>query len=238
MKELLTQYADMYNRPEYFESDPVIFPKKIAQLSLSGKDSLKDVEIAAVIAAHLAWGRRDMIVRNGNRAFDEMKWQPYRYVMEGKWRNERISLHRTVKWSDFAGICFRLRQFYTNYDSLESLTPDLFRTEIYGQKSDLKAANKKIHLLRRWMVRDDGIVDLGLWKKTSPADLIIPLDVHVHRTASMLGITSRKSMDLSTALEITSFLKEIFPTDPCRGDFALFGYGITHKKGEICDSCC
>jgi len=238
VKELLTKYADMYNRPEYFESDPVIFPKKIAQLRLSGKASLKDVEIAAVIAAHLAWGRRDMIVRNGNRAFDEMKWQPYRYVMEGEWRNERISLHRTVKWSDFAGICFRLREFYTNYDSLESLTPDLFRTEIYGQKSDLKAANKKIHLLRRWMVRDDGIVDLGLWKNTSPADLIIPLDVHVHRTASMLGITSRKSTDLSTALEITSFLKEIFPTDPCRGDFALFGYGITHKKGEICDSCC
>jgi hypothetical protein len=54
----------------------------------------------------------------------------------------------------------------------------------------------------------------------------------------MLGITSRKSTDLSTALEITSFLKEIFPTDPCKGDFALFGYGITHKKGENEGICC
>ncbi len=238
MKELLTKYAIMYNRPEYFETDPVIFPKKFAQLTQSGKASLQDVEIAAVIAAHLAWGRRDITVRNCNRAFDEMEWQPYRYIMEREWRNEKISLHRTIKWSDFAAICFRLRDFYMQYDSLESLTPDLFRTEIYGQKSDPKAANKKIHLLRRWMVRDDGIIDLGLWKNTSPADLIIPLDVHVHRTASMLGITSRKSTDLSTALEITSFLKEIFPTDPCKGDFALFGYGITHKKEENSNICC
>lgn len=238
MKELLTKYALRYNRPEFFEKDPVIFPKKFAKLSHEGKASLQDVEIVAVIAAHLAWGRRNMIVNNCNRAFDEMQWQPYQYIMEGEWRNERTSLHRTVKWCDFAEICSRLRNFYMQCDSLESLTPDLFRTEIYGQKSNPKAANKKIHLLRRWMIRDDGIVDLGVWKNSSPADLIIPLDVHVHRTATMLGITSRKSTDLSTALEITSFLKEIFPTDPCKGDFALFGYGITHQKeknyGIVC----
>jgi hypothetical protein len=85
VKELLTKYAIMYNRPEYFETDPVIFPKKFAQLTQSGKASLQDVEIAAVIAAHLAWGRRDITVRNCNKAFDEMEWQPYRYIMEREW---------------------------------------------------------------------------------------------------------------------------------------------------------
>ena len=84
-------------------------------------------------------------------------------------------------------------------------------------------------MLRRWMVRRDGKVDLGLWHDCSPADLIIPLDVHVHTVAREMGLTNRSSADLNTALEITSELKEIFPGDPCLGDFALFGYGVTRK---------
>jgi hypothetical protein len=30
------------------------------------------------------------------------------------------------------------------------------------------------------------------------------------------------------AAEITDAFKEIWPEDPCKGDFALFGYGVTH----------
>ena len=33
--------------------------------------------------------------------------------------------------------------------------------------------------------------------------------------------------DIVTACAITSSLNEIFPGDPCKGDFALFGYGVT-----------
>lgn len=236
------QLALQYNREEYFTSDPIIFPKHFARMmngnsGIEGlcpkkylcerKYTLQDVEIAAVIAAHLAWGRRDMIVRDCKRAFDEMEWQPYRYVMEGNCRDEECSLHRTIKWSDFAAICRNLREFYSKNDSLEVLSTDEMRVKIYGQKSDPKAANKKIHMMRRWMVRNDGIVDLGLWKNTSPASLVIPLDVHVHRSALNMGITQRRSADISTALEITAFLQKAFPTDPCMGDFALFAYAAT-----------
>lgn len=199
--------------------------------SLSGrKYTLQDVEIAAVIAAHLAWGRRDMIVRDCKRAFDEMGWEPYNYIMAGKYRDEDASLHRTIKWSEFAGICRRLKEFYSSSPSLEILTPDEMRVKVYGQKSDPKAANKKIHMLRRWMVRNDGIVDLGLWKSISPADLVIPLDVHVHRSALNLGVTARKGADIVTAGEITAFLRDAFPGDPCKGDFALFAYAATVRE--------
>ena len=199
--------------------------------NLSGrKYTLQDVEIAAVIAAHLAWGRRDMIVRDCKRAFDEMGWEPYKYVMAGVYRNEDASLHRTIKWSEFAAICTRLKEFYSKNSSLEILTPDEFRVRVYGQKSDPKAANKKIHMLRRWMVRNDGIVDLGLWKNSSPADLIIPLDVHVHRSSRNLEVTQRNSADITTAMEITSFLQEVFPGDPCKGDFALFAYAASLRE--------
>lgn len=197
---------------------------------LSGrKYTLQDVEIAAIIAAHLAWGRRDMIVRDCRRAFDEMGWEPYKYVMAGVYRDEDASLHRTIKWSEFAAICGRLREFYSKNESIEYLTPDEIRVKIYGQKSDKKAANKKIHMMRRWMVRNDGIVDLGLWKSISPAELVIPLDVHVHRSSRNLGITARNSADITTALQITGWLSEVFPGDPCKGDFALFAYAAENS---------
>ena len=191
--------------------------------------TLKDVEIAGLIAAHLAWGRRDMIVRDCNRAFEEMQWRPLEYVMRGEYRCGQESLHRTIRWSEFAAICGRMKVFYAANESVEPLTPDQIRVQIYGQSSNPKMANKKIHMFRRWMVRNDGIVDLGLWSHTSPADLIIPLDTHVHASALKLGITTRKSADITTALEITEFLKEAFPDDPCKGDFALFAYAAENK---------
>ena len=225
--ELLRRYADNYNDMRYFEEDPIIFPKHFAALLAEGKASLQDVETAAAIAAHLAWGRRSMIVRDCTRAMDEMGWQPYEYVRAGQYRDEDKSLHRTVKWSEFAAICRRIKEFYDSDESMEVLSPGQMRTRIYGQKDNPSAANKKIHMLRRWMVRDDGKVDMGLWKHTDKRDLIIPLDVHVHRTASQLGITQRKSADIRTAEEITAFLRKAFPDDPALGDFALFAVGAT-----------
>ena len=227
--DLLREYAAKYNDPIYFREDPIAFPTRFAELYRRGECTLADVEIAAVIAAHLAWGRRAMIVRDCGRALDEMGWKPYDYVMKGTYRCEPCSLHRTVMWSEFADICGALKVYYEEHDSLEQLTHDDFRTRIYCRKSDPHAANKKINMLRRWMVRRDGKVDLGLWTGSDPADLIIPLDTHVHTVSREMGLTSRNSADLRTAQEITSELAEIFPGDPCLGDFALFGYGVTRK---------
>ena len=226
----LIRWADKYNDPVYFHEDPIAFPTRFAEMLRGGKANIKDVEIAAIFAAHFAWGRRAMIVRDCGRLFDEMDWRPYDYVMSGKYRNTGESIHRTVKWCEVAAICARLREFYLGGDSLESLGVDGIRTGIFGQKEDAKAPNKKINMMRRWMVRDDGKVDLGLWKATDPADLLIPLDVHVYEVASILGLTQRKQKDLATVKEITGAFAEIFPGDPCKGDFALFGYGVTHPK--------
>ena len=233
--EIIRRLAEEYNNPRYFQTDPIAFPKHFLQLMQCGSAAgeymytLKDVEIAGLIAAHLAWGRRDMIVRDCNRAFEEMQWRPLEYVMRGEYRCGQESLHRTIRWSEFAAICDRMRVYYAANESVEPLTPDQIRVQIYGQASNPKMANKKIHMFRRWMVRNDGIVDLGLWSHTSPADLIIPLDTHVHASALKLGITTRKSADITTALEITEFLKEAFPDDPCKGDFALFAYAAENR---------
>ncbi len=228
-REKLTGWAEEYNNPKYFEEDPIIFPRRFAELFRTGKCGIADVEIAAVIAAHLAWGRRCMIVRDCGRAFDEMGWKPYDYVMRGRYRDDDSSLHRTVKWSEFARICSNLKEVYGRRESIEGLDNAQIRCSIYGRKEDPKAPDKKINMMRRWLVRDDGKVDLGLWKDSSPADLIIPLDVHVYGQAAALGLTERKSKDIATAREITAAFDDIFPGDPCKGDFALFGYGVTHQ---------
>ncbi len=229
LKETLSAWAEEYNDPKYFQEDPIIFPTRFARLYKEGEASLADVEISALLAAHLAWGRRAMIVRDCGRMFDEMGWKPYEYVMNGEYRDEDVSLHRTIKWSEFAGICGRLRGLYEAHGSLEGLTDSEIRVRIFGQKEDRKAPNKKISMMRRWLVRDDGKVDLGVWRNSDKAGLILPLDVHVYEQATALGLTSRRPKDIVTAREITDAFREIWPDDPCKGDFALFGYGVTHK---------
>lgn len=226
IKETLIGWAHKYNDPKYFQEDPIAFPREFAMRLSCGQASLADVEIAAILSAHLAWGRRAMIVRDCGRMFDEMGWEPYKYVMSGDYRDEDKSLHRTIKWSEFAGICGRLRDLYSGMDTLEGLSDADFRVKVYGQKEDRRAPNKKISMMRRWLVRDDGKVDLGLWKNSDKRDLILPLDVHVYAQAVDLGLTSRKQKDIVTAQEITDAFKEIWPEDPCKGDFALFGYGV------------
>ena len=175
LKEQLIDWAEKYNDPVYFDEDPIAFPRRFARDGAS----LKDIEIASVFAAHFAWGRRAMIVRDCERLFDHMEWRPLDYVMSGDWRDDPVSIHRTVKWSDTAAICRRLKDFYSAQDSLETLSAKQIREVVFGQKPDAKAPDKKINMMRRWLVRDDGKVDLGLWKHTSPSELLIPLDVHV-----------------------------------------------------------
>lgn len=232
LADRLKDWADTYEDERYFQEDPIVFPKYFSTNKEEKGYRIEDIEIAGIIAAHLAWGRRSMIVRDCNRAFDEMEWRPYDYVMGRRWENrldDGTSLHRTVKWKEFAGICRNIERFYAEGNhSMEVLGINGIRTKIYGQGEDPKAANKKINMMRRWFVRQGSPVDLGIWTGTSPAELLLPLDVHSHRQAMELGLTKRKSKDLHTVKEITALLSEAFPEDPCRGDFALFGYGAAN----------
>ena len=114
---------------------------------------------------------------------------------------------------------------HTGLDAAEALS-SLFCNVNGIADARLGSPCKRLWFFLRWMVRRDGIVDLGIWRQLSPADLIIPLDTHVYHQAREMGITSRRSADIKTAREITDFFRQIFPSDPALGDFALFGYGV------------
>ena len=89
---------------------------------------------------------------------------------------------------------------------------------------------KRLNMFLRWMVRKDNQgVDFGIWKKISPAVLIMPIDVHVARVSRGLGIVKRTQTDWQTAIELTNYCRTLDPNDPVKYDFALFSLGVIEK---------
>lgn len=92
------------------------------------------------------------------------------------------------------------------------------------------SANKRIHMFLRWMVRQNSPIDIGIWTWVKPASLLIPLDVHVMQEAIELGLLPQKATaSRKTASFLTAAMEEVFPGDPARADFALFGLGVDDK---------
>jgi len=83
---------------------------------------------------------------------------------------------------------------------------------------------KRYNMFLRWMVRNDNL-DLGLWKQINKKDLILPLDTHTFKISQKLGLLTRKTYDLKSAILITQKLKEFDETDPIKYDFALYRIG-------------
>ncbi len=92
---------------------------------------------------------------------------------------------------------------------------------------DARSSCKRLCMFLRWMVRDGSPVDLGLWSDIiDRRTLIIPMDTHVVQEANRLDLIHSKSTTMAAAIKLTERLREIFPDDPLKGDFALFGYGV------------
>ena len=156
---------------------------------------------------------------------------------------KRDTFYRFYTYSHLRQLCDRLKSIYEEYDSLEdALSASPYPnpvTKIQDIFSGIEgipvltgtSACKRLAMFLRWMVRKDGIVDFGIWETAiKPHELIIPLDTHVHQISLELGLTEQKNATLKTAVEITEALKQVFPDDPCLGDFALFGYDINRRQ--------
>ena len=103
------------------------------------------------------------------------------------------------------------------------------------------SACKRMNLFLRWMVRRHP-PDLGIWDFVDPAKLVVPLDTHVHRIATFLGLNDRKTPDWKAARAITDRLSKFDAADPIRYDFAICRLGILdlcsrRRRKENCDVC-
>lgn len=237
-KDLLIKLADQYETKEFINDDPIRFPHEVANRG----GSLRDVEISAILSSWMAYGSRSQFIPKLQMLHELMEWKPYEYVMNKRYNRfkwDESTLYRFYKMFDFFRLCENMIIYYSDIypgrivgevlQTSNSLS-HLIRMfdNITGFPKNDKSACKRLNMLLRWMVRKNSPVDLGLWD-IDPAKLIIPVDTHVHRMALELGLTKRKQADMRTALEITDAMREIWPEDPAKGDFALFGYGVNHK---------
>jgi uncharacterized protein (TIGR02757 family) len=104
------------------------------------------------------------------------------------------------------------------------------------------SACKRMNLFLRWMVRPDDGVDCGVWTRLTPRSLVIPLDTHIARISSYIGLTDRKSPGWAMAVDITRQLRMLDAEDPLQYDFALCHLGIAgdcpRKRNLLkCASC-
>lgn len=94
------------------------------------------------------------------------------------------------------------------------------------------APYKRWNMFLRWMVRKD-FLDMGLWSGIDKADLILPLDTHTFNVSKKLGLLTRKTYDLKSALLVTNMLKEFDKLDPIKYDFAIYRLGQEKKYSDI-----
>ncbi|MBM3320669.1 MAG: TIGR02757 family protein [Candidatus Eisenbacteria bacterium] len=90
-------------------------------------------------------------------------------------------------------------------------------------------ACKRWNLFLRWMVRPDDGIDCGVWRSVDPAELIAPLDAHLHRIGRRLGLVSSRAANWAAAESLTASLRAVDPHDPLRFDFPLCRLGILDR---------
>ncbi|MEL6925246.1 MAG: TIGR02757 family protein, partial [Bacteroidota bacterium] len=201
LKALLDESVERHNRPDFIEHDPISIPHRFSQL--------QDIEIMGFWVAMLAWGQRVTIINKANQLIQLMDGAPYQFITQHEEKDRTRFLdfkHRTFNATDTLYFLEVLQRYYKEQQSLETafakyLTPEADNTEaaLIGFHEQFfalpfapqrtrkhiatparKSTCKRLNMFLRWMVRsDDKGVDFGLWQRIQPAQLLMPLDVHV-----------------------------------------------------------
>ena len=251
LKEFLDRKVTEYNQPSFIKNDPISIPHSYTERS--------DIEISAFFAAIFAWGNRTIIINNTKELMQLMDGAPGQFIRQHREKDLRRLLHfkhRTFNTTDLLYFIKFLQHHYTLHKSLESAFTEPMqqseastepalshfyryffsledappRTHKHIASPEKHSTCKRLNMFLRWMVRsDENGVDFGIWKNISPSQLICPIDVHVARVAKRFDLLPRKQVDWLAAMELTSCLRRLDPTDPVKYDFALFGLGAIEK---------
>jgi uncharacterized protein (TIGR02757 family) len=242
---VLEKLYSHYNHSKHIHPDPLEFVYRY-------KSSL-DMELSGFIASALAYGRVRQILRSVSTVLNIMDPSPSGFLLEQP--PSRICKpfepfkHRFTSGDMLSCLLIGLRELVLEHGSLESCFLAGFRRtdqdilpalaafvkkleQAAGRKMPMflpspegGSACKRLNLFLRWMVRKDN-VDPGIWRSIPESSLIVPLDTHMHRIATAMGLTSRKQADIRCAVEITAAFRSIRPADPVRYDFALTRLGM------------
>ena len=246
LKDLLEHKFILYNTKNFISEDPISIPYLYNQK--------EDIEIVSFLISIISWGNRKSIIKSGNKLKEILGSSPIDFIMRFKERDfKKIDfVHRTFNKYDLIYFLKSLKNIYENHDGLETVfSKNLndefmynniinFRNIFFSSNHEKRiekhisnpkknSACKRINMFLRWMVRNDGVVDFGIWKKIKPSMLSCPLDVHTANIGRKLNLISRKQNDLKTVIELDKKLRLFDKNDPVKYDYALFGMGVFEK---------
>ena len=196
VRELLIEQAGRCETAAFMQGDPSWFMHQV-----QGQPSQ---EVMAFVAASLSYGNRVAFRPKLQHMLDSSQGDPYQWLRSGAFAS-------TVP-DDVSRSFYRLHTFHHMHTLLRAL--------------NAKSSCKRLCMFLRWMVRDGSPVDLGIWPFIDKSTLIMPLDTHVLQEARRLGLIKTKAATMSTALRLTEQLRRVFPGDPLKADFALFGSSV------------
>ncbi|MBO4587460.1 MAG: DUF2400 domain-containing protein [Bacteroidales bacterium] len=236
----LTDYAARYETADFLVGDPSWFMHQVS--------GCENQEAMAFLASALSYGSRKQFLPKIRLFLDWSGGEVSRWVADGAYReffglNDSCCFYRLYDRHTMRLFLDAYRELLLSHGSmgdylrLMGVHEGLAAVELicswfaeHGSTGvvpkDASSSCKRVCMFLRWMVRDGSPVDLGLWgdfidKRT----LIMPLDTHVLTEACGMGLLHSRSASMSAALRLTAVMAEIFPGDPLRGDFALFGVG-------------
>mgnify|MGYP002623086788 CR=1 FL=1 len=243
-RALLIRYAAEYETAEFLEGDPSWFMHQV--------NGARNREVTAFVASCLSYGSRKQFMPKIAWLVDRACGDLYEWILSGKFAEDVPAcgkcFYRLYDFRQMNLFLGRLQQMLQQYGTMGcyvgsasqgnalQTVENICRWFAEGGDCIVVPKNavsscKRICMFLRWMVRSNSPVDLGLWADAiDRRTLIMPLDTHVLQQSVRLGLLKSKTATMSTALRLTGKLAEIFPDDPLKGDFALFGYGV--NKGE------
>ena len=242
-EQQLKQYAERYENVTYFQEDPSLFMHQV--------NGIKNQEAIAFIASSLSYGKREQFNRKIELIYEWSKGEVDEWIRKGKFEDhfkegDTKCFYRLYKNGTMYRFLHAYQQLLLTYGSLGDYVrqhatdgPTAIAaicqyfnghgiSRIIPQNT--QSACKRVCLFLRWMVRSNSPIDLGLWADSiDRRTLIMPLDVHVLRQSAHFGLLTTKTATMSAARRLTAILADIFPDDPLKGDYALFGYSTDLK---------
>lgn len=243
LSKALDELYEKYNRRDYVSPDPLQF--------LYHYSDPENIELAGLISSSFAFGNVKNIINFLEKIFFVIT-PPKEFFFNVK-ENEIPKIFKNFKYrfadeNEISSFFIAIKRFLSHYSTLYNFFCNeyikkkslfavamVFIKKIYELSFNQikillpdpskKSAFKRFFLFLRWMIRKDS-VDLGIWERLLPEDLIIPLDTHMYKIAKQLNFTQRKVQDLKTAVEITEKFKILSPEDPLKYDFVLTRFGI------------
>ncbi len=242
--ELLLRLAARYETPQFIQGDPSWWMHQV--------EGPLNQEATAFVASVLSYGSRAQFMPKIGHLLDLAGGDMDRWLRTGAYADAfadgdkdcfyRLYNRGTMRSFFDAYSCLlhehgSLGEYVGTTDGLGAVEAICNWFSTHGVSvvvpKDATSACKRVCMFLRWMVRSGSPVDLGLWShRIDRRSLIMPLDTHVVGEAMKLGLLHSSSASMSAARRLTDALSEVFPDDPLRGDFALFGYGVDNEKKD------